>query len=78
MELPSRWELFQNVLVGTVAGVMATNIQTKGTLFVMGTAFLFWVMLILAFRITKPAFEWAENNDDDEEERPYEDVIYAS
>ncbi|KTG30648.1 hypothetical protein [Haloferax profundi] len=78
MEFPSYWELFQNVLVGTIAGVMATNVQKEGTLFVMVSAFLFWVILVLGLRITKPAFEWAENHDDDEEDRPYEDVIYAS
>jgi len=80
MDLPSDWEMFQTVLIGTIAGVISSGITNRGTAYIMVLSFGLWIFLIVSLRIAKPVFEWIENkkSNDDTEERPYQDVEYAS
>jgi len=78
MREPSTWELFQNVMIGTVAGVIASGITNMGYLGVATLALLFWFILVLGLKISMPIFEWAEEEEEETEYQPYKDVDYAS
>ena len=80
MNQPTSWELFQSVLIGTVAGVMSSGIVERGTIYVSTMAFILWIFLTITFEITKPLFSWIEDirQNEDTEDRPYKDIKYAS
>ncbi|WP_225336653.1 hypothetical protein [Halomicrobium urmianum] len=81
MDQPSSWELFQSVLIGSVAGIIASGVVNRGILYVAVNSFILWVLLIILLNGGKVLFEKIENYRDDEEEeedRPYEDVNYAA
>ncbi len=78
MNEPSAWELFQNVMIGTVAGVMASGIMTRSILGVSILAVIFWFVLVLGLKVTRPIFAWIDDEEEDSGYRPYKDVNYAS
>ena len=77
MSQPSKWDLFQNILIGTIAGVIASGVVNRGTIYVFGLSSGLWVLFVVALKISKPVFDWIENNED-AKDRPYQDVKYAS
>jgi len=82
MNAPTKWELFQNLLIATVAGVISSGIQDRGFIYVSILTFMFWIFLLVSFKFAKPFFARVESLEDDEDNedrpRPYQDVDYAS
>ncbi|WP_127117797.1 hypothetical protein [Halorubrum sp. PV6] len=77
---PNKWYLFQNILIGTIAGVIASGVVNRGAIYVFGLASGFWIVLIMALKASKPIFDWIENkeNDEDAKDRPYQNAKCAS
>jgi hypothetical protein len=80
MDQPSSWELFQNIVIGIVAGVIASGVVNRGMFYVAGMALVFWVVLVVTFFLAQPLFEWIEDEEVGEgtDGRPYQDTRYAS
>ena len=80
MSQPNKWDLFQNILIGTIAGVIASGVVNRGAIYVFGLASGLWILLIVALKVSKPIFDWVENkeNDEDAKDRPYQNAKYAS
>lgn len=77
MEQPEPFDLARDVLIGTVAGVSANTIENHGTLYVMGSALALWFLLILAMAALRRANQMLSNHTD-EDDRPNEEIQYAS
>ena len=73
MDQPSSWELFQNIVIGIVAGVIASGVVNRGMFYVAGMALVFWVVLVVTFFLAQPLFEWIEDEEVGEgtDGRPY-------
>lgn len=81
MQIPTSWELFQNILIGTVAGVMASAVGDRGPAYVFVLATMLWILVVVTLYLAKVSFEWigsGENDDNEIENRPYKDVNHAS
>lgn len=81
MRTPTSWELFQNILIGTVAGVMASAVGDRGPAYVFVLATVLWILIVVSLYFAKISFEWiksGENDDNETENRPYKDVNHAS
>ena len=80
MEIPSNWELFKIIQIGTAAGVMASTIQNRGPLYVFIMSLMFWAFLVISLPIASVGFKWIQGKEEEEEteDRPHKDVNYAS
>lgn len=80
MNRPSNSELFQNVLIGTVAGIMSSAVVNRGVLYVFISALALWFVLVIAINLSIPIFKSVRNdeNPDDSDDCPHQNVQYAS
>jgi hypothetical protein len=63
-----------------VAGVIASGIVNQGIVYVAIQSGILYFSLALIFYLSKPLFEWAEAiaGNDDTQDRPYQNLEYAS
>ena len=58
MKIPTSWELLQNILIGTVAGVMASAVGDRGPAYVFVLATMLWILVVVTLYFAKVSFEW--------------------
>jgi hypothetical protein len=75
---PTNWGLFQDTLVGITAGVISSTAPNKGAQYVFLFSALVFLLAIITVRVPRKVFEWADRVEDNDEDRPYEDVNFAS
>lgn len=81
MEIIGLDEMFQMVMIGSISGLIATSVNQRGTVGVMAITFVYWAILVLAIYTSIPIADYVEtklNDEEENEDRPYSDVSFAS
>ncbi|WP_206664922.1 hypothetical protein [Halorubrum salsamenti] len=80
MSQPTDWTVFRDMLIGTTAGMISYAGMSGGIVSGFGTSFLYYIFVIVSLRILRKILDWGDNEeiDDEEEERPHQEIKYAS
>lgn len=70
--------ILENMLIGVVAGGMASRAADLGHLETIALSGALLVLTLIALEILRRFSDWIEPSTDDDEDRPYEDAEYAS
>lgn len=78
MDKPTDWEVSRDIMIGTFAGIVASTVTNRGLLYTFLLSGTLYVLAPRIIRFFKWFYEFTGGREDDDDDRPYEDVNYAS
>lgn len=77
MDEPTDWEISRDIIIGTIAGMIASTVTNRGLLYTFLLSGTLYAIAPVIIKFSRWFYQITDGNED-EEDRPYQDVEYAS